>query len=188
MRGLRGAHNWSPIIPKNVNLLGNKCEIFLSAAIKLYFHFLLNWIWSWWHFTFRFWTKWNYIWFKIEWKTVTKIISHSMWKEMEIKFSQCESPNVPTGFWATIRGTTVRDTDASRYCGWQIRSPLKPSVNIRIMIRRSLREALNCVHFLPSGVNLAVWNFWVCWNDSFTMIDGLRGVNFNYFVYFFNFN
>ena len=32
----------------------------------------------------RFWTKLNSIWFKIERKTVTTTISHSIWKEMEI--------------------------------------------------------------------------------------------------------
>ena len=40
---------------------------------KLYFHFLSHW----------FWTKWNSIWFKIKRKTITTIISNSMWKEME---------------------------------------------------------------------------------------------------------
>ena len=39
---------------------------------------------------FRFWTKWNSLWFKIEKKTVTTIISYSMWKEMEIEFFQCK--------------------------------------------------------------------------------------------------
>ena len=48
------------------------------------FSFTLNGIWSWWQFSFRFWTKCNSIWFKIEKKTVTTIISHSFWKEMEI--------------------------------------------------------------------------------------------------------
>ena len=48
------------------------------------FPFTLNGIRSWWQLSFRFWTKWNSIWFKIERKTVTTIISHSMWKEMEI--------------------------------------------------------------------------------------------------------
>ena len=48
------------------------------------FPFTLNGIWSWWQFSFRFWTKWNSIWLRIERKTVTTIISHSMWKEMEI--------------------------------------------------------------------------------------------------------
>ena len=48
------------------------------------FPFKLNGIWSWWQFSFRFWTKWSYIWFKIESKSGTTIISHSMWKEMEI--------------------------------------------------------------------------------------------------------
>ena len=40
-------------------------------------------------FHFDFWTKWNSIWFKIERKTVTTIISHSIWMEMETQFSQC---------------------------------------------------------------------------------------------------
>ena len=48
------------------------------------FPFLLNGIWSWWQFSFRFRTKWKSIWFKIERKTVIRIISHSMWKELEI--------------------------------------------------------------------------------------------------------
>ena len=48
------------------------------------FPFTLNEIWSWWQFSFQFWTIWNSIWFKIEKKTVTTIISHSIWKEMEI--------------------------------------------------------------------------------------------------------
>ena len=48
------------------------------------FPFTLNGIRSWWQFSFRFWTKWNSIWIKIEKKTVTTIISHSMWKEMKI--------------------------------------------------------------------------------------------------------
>ena len=48
------------------------------------FLFTLNGIWSWWQFSFRFWTKWISIWFKIERKAVTTIISHSVWKEIEI--------------------------------------------------------------------------------------------------------
>ena len=72
------------------------------------FPFILNGIWSWGQFCFRFWTKWNSIWLKIEreqfffrfwtklnciWlkierETVTTIISHSLWKDMEIQFSQ----------------------------------------------------------------------------------------------------
>ena len=53
------------------------------------FPFKLNGIWSWWQFSFRFWTKWISIWFKIERKTVTTIVSHSIWKEIEYEFSQC---------------------------------------------------------------------------------------------------
>ena len=48
------------------------------------FPFKSNWIWLWWQFSFRFWTKYNSIWFKVERKTVTTIISHSIWKEMTI--------------------------------------------------------------------------------------------------------
>ena len=40
------------------------------------FAFTFNGIWSWGEFSFRFWTKWNSIWFKIVRKTVTTIISH----------------------------------------------------------------------------------------------------------------
>jgi len=39
--------------------------------------------------SFRFWTKWNSIWFKIERQTLTTIMPHSMWKEIEYEFSQC---------------------------------------------------------------------------------------------------
>ena len=58
----------------------------LYALRKLVFPFpyTLNGIWLWGQISFRFWTKWNSIWFKIKRKTVTTIISHSMWKEMEI--------------------------------------------------------------------------------------------------------
>ena len=52
------------------------------------FPFTMNGIWSWWKFSFRFWAKWKSIWFKIERKTVTTIISHSIWKEIELQFSQ----------------------------------------------------------------------------------------------------
>ena len=51
--------------------------------------FTLNGIWSWWQFSLQFLTKWNSIWFKIERKTVTTIISHSIWKEIEYEFYQC---------------------------------------------------------------------------------------------------
>ena len=53
------------------------------------FPFTLNGIWSWWQFSFRFWTKWNSIWLRIEKKAVTTTISHSIWKEIEYMFSQC---------------------------------------------------------------------------------------------------
>ena len=37
------------------------------------FPFKLNGIWSWWRFCFRFWTKWNFIWLKIESKIVSAL-------------------------------------------------------------------------------------------------------------------
>ena len=49
------------------------------------FPFTLNWIWSWWQFSIR---CHHSIWFKIKRKTVIMIISHSMWKKIEILFSQ----------------------------------------------------------------------------------------------------
>ena len=68
------------------------CLIGLSFGLRLdrvytektIFPFTLNGIWSWWQFFCRFWTKWKSIWIKIDRKTVTTIVSHSMWKEMEI--------------------------------------------------------------------------------------------------------
>ena len=61
-----------------------------SSVRKIYaektrfpFPFTLNGIRSWWRISFRFWTEWNSIRFKIERKTVTTIISQSIWKEME---------------------------------------------------------------------------------------------------------
>ena len=59
---------------------------------KLYFHFLSHWMGYDCGDSFPFdfnwkmeqFSKWNSIWFKIERKNVTSIISHSMWKEMEI--------------------------------------------------------------------------------------------------------
>ena len=85
-RDLRGALNWDCIIQRG------ECSLhFFFILVKEYtektiflFPFKLNGIWSWWQFSFRFWTKWNSIWVKIERKTVTTIISHSMWKEIEI--------------------------------------------------------------------------------------------------------
>ena len=66
------------------------CEYYIldiycyTEKTSISFPFTLNGLWSCWQFSFRFWTKWFSIWFKIERKTVTTIISHSMWKEMEI--------------------------------------------------------------------------------------------------------
>ena len=55
-----------------------------TEKTRIPFPFTLDGIWSWWQISFRFWTKWKSIWFKIERKTVTTIISHLIGKEMEI--------------------------------------------------------------------------------------------------------
>jgi len=65
-----------------------KCLIFWEnitciEKTMFLFPFKLNGIWSRWQFPYRFWTKWNPIWFKIEMKTVTAIMFHLIWKEME---------------------------------------------------------------------------------------------------------
>ena len=60
-----------------------------SEKIRILFSFKSNWIWLWSQFSFRFCTKWKSIWFQIEMKTVTTIISHSIGKEIEYEFSQC---------------------------------------------------------------------------------------------------
>ena len=60
-----------------------RAKFFLTEKSIFPIPFKLNGIWSWWLFAFQFWTKWNSIWLKIERKTVTTIISHSIWKEME---------------------------------------------------------------------------------------------------------
>ena len=105
------------------------------------FPFTLNGIWSWWQFSFRFWTKWKSIWFKIERITVITIISHPIWKEREIQASAlfntkvfihwstlCSDPfdfwyvdilciqlwcNGPRGFRVSSIGHTWLSTDAS---------------------------------------------------------------------------
>ena len=48
-----------------INLAGHTEKTILPIP------FTLNGIWSWWQFSFRFWIKWNSIWFrKLKWKTV----------------------------------------------------------------------------------------------------------------------
>ena len=69
-------------------------EIVYTEKTRILFPFKLNGIWLWWQFSFQFWAKWNSIWFKIERKTVTTIISHSIWKEIEYEFSQCKVVDV----------------------------------------------------------------------------------------------
>ena len=54
---------------------------------RFLFPFKLHWIWSWWQFYFLFWAKCNYVWFKIERKTVTTITFDSIWQE--IYFYEC---------------------------------------------------------------------------------------------------
>ena len=54
-----------------------------TEKTRIQFPFKLNGTWSWWQFSFRYWTKWNSIWFKIERKNVTTIISHWIWEEIK---------------------------------------------------------------------------------------------------------
>ena len=54
-----------------------------TEKARIPFPFTLNGIWSWWQFSFRS---------KKSKKTVSTIISHSMWKEMEYELSQCSPP------------------------------------------------------------------------------------------------
>ena len=87
-RGLREP----PIMPRGGRFWNSRCRFSAhpppghryTRTEKTFFTLKLNGIWSWWQFSFRFWTKLNSIWFKIERKTVITIISHSIWKEMEI--------------------------------------------------------------------------------------------------------
>ena len=76
--------NGTAVISRPLNI-----SYWLHWEISYLFPFELKGIRSWWQFSLRFWTKWISIWFIIERKTVIMIISHSMWKEMEILFSQC---------------------------------------------------------------------------------------------------
>ena len=75
LRGLKGALNWAPITL--VYPVGPQ-----RTLRKLYFHFLSHWMGYDRGDSFQ--TKWNSIWFKIKNKTFPTIISHSMWKEMEV--------------------------------------------------------------------------------------------------------
>ena len=49
------------------------------------FPFTLNGIWSWWQVSFRFWTKWNYIWFKIHLVQTSAALHHegTIWSPSE---------------------------------------------------------------------------------------------------------
>ena len=60
---------------------GMACFVYTKKT-RILFPFKLIGIWLWWQFSFRFWTKWKSIRFKLERKTVITIISHSIWKEM----------------------------------------------------------------------------------------------------------
>ena len=78
--------------------------------------FTLNGIWSWWQFSYQFWTKWTFIWIKIERKTFPTIISYSMWKEMERQFSLrghiSQSCILYEGTWAYIRRNVIQKQSA----------------------------------------------------------------------------
>ena len=62
----------------------------------------LNGIWSWWQFCFPFWTKWDFIWFKIEREIFTTIIFHSIWKKNLIFFSERINCHIFIGILAKI--------------------------------------------------------------------------------------
>ena len=91
---------------------------------RISFSLKLNGIWLWWQF-FRFWAQSYSMWCKIERKTVTTIIFHSISKEKEIYFPECsyQVPFFPAfvegqaGISTTIRRTTIREASASRYHG-----------------------------------------------------------------------
>ena len=89
---------------------------------RISFSLKLNGIWLWWQF-FRFWAQSYSMWCKIERKTVTTIIFHSISKEKEIYFPECsyQVPFFPAfvegqdGISTTIRRTTIREACASQH-------------------------------------------------------------------------
>ena len=103
---------------------------------KSLFPFKSNEIWLWWQVFFRFWIKSNSIWFKIENKTVTATISHSIRKEMEIKFSQrylqsCSlvNPLMPNGVFNIC---CPRDC-VSRHNGGTSGAPIMPTKRTSVL-------------------------------------------------------
>ena len=72
---------------------------------------------------------------KIERKTVTTMISHSIWREIEIWFSQCRNN--------AVRPTAVRGTRVSRCHGGPIECPPGTPVHHNTIVLRSLRGANN---------------------------------------------
>ena len=90
LRGLRGGPAVPPLCRETQSLgqqiSDSKSHIFPNKWVnytqeidsRAFFNF--NGIWSWWLFSFRFWTVWNSIFFKIERKTVLTIIFHSISK------------------------------------------------------------------------------------------------------------
>ena len=85
---------WAPMI---LSLTEECPNLGYTEKTILPIPFTLNWIWSWWQFSIRFLTKCNYIWFKIERRTVITIIFHSIWKENENLFLlSVESASRPT--------------------------------------------------------------------------------------------
>ena len=74
------------------------------------------------------WTKWISIWLKVEKKTVTTIISHSMWKEMEYQFSHCMLQFLSSPCRKIIEGVS---------------SPLKPLGTILPSCSRGFNGTLN---------------------------------------------
>ena len=77
-RGFRGGTLiGQPWLPRRTC---DSLDFFFSQAFtektRILIPFKLNGIWSWWLISLQFWTKWKSIWFKIERKTVSTIISH----------------------------------------------------------------------------------------------------------------
>ena len=97
--GFRGALNWAILMPRDASLSDSylilSVAVFLSTMRKLYLHFISYRIgFNHGQFSSRFWTKWNFIRFKIERKTLTMSISHSMSEELEVQFSQCSGEQI----------------------------------------------------------------------------------------------
>ena len=112
--------------------------------------FTLNGIWSWWQLSFRFWTKWNFVWFKIE-----RIISYSMWKDMDIYFSQC------------MKQTSNRNLRRKMLHVWYSRGKTKELIAPRIHATKPNNQRPDSLLLFLFMTNYSAnpdWNFWKIWN------------------------